>query len=256
MTNHCNRIRATILWLGTWSLNFLITGAKHTYLQLLVEARLELTLLLIKPSLLSCVNKVALFLCKLVFFLHNFLQKRKKVCIKTRSPPASLSQKARVPSAQVWNGLLMTIAAIVMNKVLTLYVSITVASGWHWFVTLWQIQLFILSYTYMDQLWTGPCKMIPGRTWRMICMLIVWKDKISLFSKQQACVCLQCTSGVTAEYPSNGSYNPEKASYMDTQLSPANALRTRNTYVILALCLLSGYAAMQLWRPPLPIGIC
>ena len=35
--------------------------------------------------------------------------------------------------------------------------------------------------------------------------------------------------GVTAEYPSIGSYNPEKAGYMDTQLSPANALRTRNT---------------------------
>ena len=28
---------------------------------------------------------------------------------------------------------------------------------------------------------------------------------------------------VTAEYPSIGSYNPEKAGYMDTQLSPANA---------------------------------
>ena len=81
-----NRIRATVLWLGTWSLNFLITGAKHTYLQLLVEARLELTLLLIKPSLLSCVNKVALFLCKLVFFLHNLLQKRKKFVSKQGHP--------------------------------------------------------------------------------------------------------------------------------------------------------------------------
>ena len=30
--------------------------------------------------------------------------------------------------------------------------------------------------------------------------------------------------GVTAEYPSIGNYNPEKAGYMDTQLSPANAL--------------------------------
>ena len=55
-----------------------------------------------------------------------------------------------------------------------------------------------------------------------------------------------CVMGVAAEYPSIGSYNPEKAGYMDTQLSPANALRTRNTYVILALCLLSGYAATRL----------
>ena len=42
--------------------------------------------------------------------------------------------------------------------------------------------------------------------------------------------------GVTAEYPSIGSYNPEKAGYMDTQLSPANALRTRNTYMSYLPC--------------------
>ena len=42
--------------------------------------------------------------------------------------------------------------------------------------------------------------------------------------------------GVTAEYPSIWSYNPEKAGYMDTQLSPANALRTRNTYMSYLPC--------------------
>ena len=42
--------------------------------------------------------------------------------------------------------------------------------------------------------------------------------------------------GVTAEYPSIGSYNPEKAGYMDTQLSPANALRTRNIYMSYLPC--------------------
>ena len=43
-------------------------------------------------------------------------------------------------------------------------------------------------------------------------------------------------SGVTAEDPSIGSYNPEKAGYMDMQLSPANALRTRNTYMSYLPC--------------------
>ena len=51
--------------------------------------------------------------------------------------------------------------------------------------------------------------------------------------------------GVTAEYPSIWSYTPEKAGYMDTQLSPTNALRTRNTYVILVWCWLRGYVAME-----------
>ena len=48
----------------------------------------------------------------------------------------------------------------------------------------------------------------------------------------------------TAEYPAILSYTPEKAGYMDTQLSPANALRTRNTY----MSYLSGvgYAATRL----------
>ena len=92
--------------------------------------------------------------------------------------------------------------------------------------------------------------------------------------------------GVTAEYPSIWSYNPEKAGYIDTQLSPADALRTRNTYMSdhpspsefaskemewlrgyavvkttppprnLLVREWSGYAATQLWRPPLPLIIC
>ena len=45
-----------------------------------------------------------------------------------------------------------------------------------------------------------------------------------------------CVMGVAAEYPSIGSYNPEKAGYMDMQLSPANALRTRNTYMSYLPC--------------------
>ena len=44
------------------------------------------------------------------------------------------------------------------------------------------------------------------------------------------------SQSVTAEYPSIGSYNPEKAGYMDTQLSPANVLRTRNTYMSYLPC--------------------
>ena len=46
----------------------------------------------------------------------------------------------------------------------------------------------------------------------------------------------EMNQGVTAEYPSTGSYNPEKAGYMDTQLSPANALRTRNTCMSYSPC--------------------
>ena len=47
---------------------------------------------------------------------------------------------------------------------------------------------------------------------------------------------------VTAEYPAIWSYIPEKAGYTDTQLSPTNALRMRNTN----MSYLSGvgYAAM------------
>ena len=54
--------------------------------------------------------------------------------------------------------------------------------------------------------------------------------------------------GVAAEYPSIGSYNPEKAGYMDTQLSPANALRTRNTCLVSAKWL-RGYAVVKATPP-------
>ena len=80
---------------------------------------------------------------------------------------------------------------------------------------------------------------------------------------------LHCHFRVTAKYPAICSYTPEKAGYMDTQLSPGNALRMRNTYMsYLRSCqdLLSpleyasreksGYAAMQLSRPPLSLGVC
>ena len=39
--------------------------------------------------------------------------------------------------------------------------------------------------------------------------------------------------GVTAEYPAILSYSSKKAGYMDTQLPPTNALRTRNTYMLI-----------------------
>ena len=63
--------------------------------------------------------------------------------------------------------------------------------------------------------------------------------------------------GVTAEYPAISSYTPEKAGYMNTQLSPAYALRTRNTYMsYLSWSWLRGYAATHLSRSPLLLGIC
>ena len=43
----------------------------------------ELDVPLIKLSLFSCVNKVALFLCKLLFFFSVLsIRKDKKICIK------------------------------------------------------------------------------------------------------------------------------------------------------------------------------
>ena len=48
----------------------------------------------------------------------------------------------------------------------------------------------------------------------------------------------------TYMYPAIWSYTLEKACYMDMQLSPANALRTRNTYVSYLSCV--GYAAKWL----------
>ena len=62
--------------------------------------------------------------------------------------------------------------------------------------------------------------------------------------------------GVTAEYPSIWSSTPEKAGYMDTHLSPANALRTRNTYmsylsgVGYAATRLRGYAVVKTFSLP------
>ena len=56
---------------------------------------------LIKPSLLSCVNKVALFLCKLLFFLHNCIRLEKKFASKQGHPQPCFHTNARVPSAQL-----------------------------------------------------------------------------------------------------------------------------------------------------------
>lgn len=76
MTNHHNGIRATMAW-------HMITKFPEHRCQIYLftvtvvdgsEAGLDVAL--IKLSFLSCVNKVALFLCKLVFFQHNFHKKR------------------------------------------------------------------------------------------------------------------------------------------------------------------------------------
>ena len=66
----------------------------QTYLFTVVgggEAGVDIAL--IKPSLLSCVNKVALFLCKLVFFLHNLLQKRKKFVSEQGHPQSHFHKR-------------------------------------------------------------------------------------------------------------------------------------------------------------------
>lgn len=51
-------------------------------------------LFLMQPFLLSYVNHVVLMLAS-VCFQHNFHKKRKGVCIKTGSPPASNSYKGQ-----------------------------------------------------------------------------------------------------------------------------------------------------------------